>query len=128
MLNRLLEDNLRIIEITPDNTWREQLYQELRLPTIVYDESLQSPPAFDDILQNVLDLGCKSIVMEKDYVCADYLSEYSKHYCFNFRDMPNKCQRLHFFNTRIETTDLLSTQSILGDSYIGYMVFRPLDS
>src|SRR3972149_6959373 len=43
----------------------------------------------------------ETIVIEKEYVDADYLDTYSRYYASLFADYRNKCWRLHFFENEI---------------------------
>ncbi|WP_417538195.1 hypothetical protein [Marinomonas sp.] len=88
-----------------------------------------------DYLYNYLsNLGCKSILMESDYVDRDYLEDYSRYYVKCFTRYGERCARLHFFRSEIdhksfsETLDNYSgrTRKELNDAYLGFIVIKPL--
>jgi hypothetical protein len=82
------------------------------------------------------DLGCKTIVVEKNYIDKNYLIDYTKYYARCFVDYPKKCKRIHFFNTPFSEKNFLSlikqedSSSLslgeLNESYLGFSVVRPL--
>lgn len=112
---------------TTNPEWKIQLFTKLRLIKTRGEE-----PYFDEsveVLSNILDmvknLGCKSVIIEKDYMDQDFLEEYSEFYCKSFEVYSSKTQRLHFFEEHITYDDLkdLSTKQ-----YLGYSVVRPINS
>lgn len=77
----------------------------------------------------------KTIVAELRYVDHDFLEDYSYYYVKCFRDLERKCCRLHFFQTSFVEEDLVDflsgkpsqiTKESLNDSYIGFIVIKPL--
>ena len=88
-----------------------------------------------DYLYNYLsNLGCKSILMESDYIDRDYLEDYSRYYVKCFTRYGERCARLHFFSSEINHesfTEKLdnytdTTRSELNDEYLGFVVIKPL--
>lgn len=81
-----------------------------------------------------LQLGCKAIVVEKDYIDGDYLDDFASYYSRCFRGYPRHCSRLHLFSTNL-TRQLLDSallnrnaddvKSVTG-AYLGFIVVRPL--
>lgn len=70
-------------------------------------------------------LGCKSVIIEKDYMDQDFLEEYSEFYCKSLEVYFSKTHHLHFFEEHITYDDFkdLSTKQ-----YLGYSVVRPINS
>ena len=54
------------------------------------------------------DLGCMSIVEEPVYFDANYLAEFAAFYSVSTRGYPNRCKRLHFFNSEVRRETLKS--------------------
>ena len=109
----------RVISTTVSK-WKDELGKEIGITTI----GTATP------LNNILDLvyyklHCASIVVELDYVDADYLTEHSYFYCRCFSVHPAKTIRLHFFGEEIGREDLIN---LTGKDYLGYSVVRPIRS
>jgi len=84
-------------------------------------------------LENILDMavraGCKTILVEKDYVDTDYLDEYATFYCRSFFDYPSKCTRLHFFKKNVSKDALFDLKDFVPNKdYFGFSVVRPIRS
>lgn len=88
-----------------------------------------------EYLYNYLsNLGCKSILMESDYIDRDYLEDYSRYYVKCFTRYGERSARLHFFSSDIDHesfTEMLdeyteSTRQELNDAYLGFIVIKPL--
>lgn len=80
------------------------------------------------------ELNAKSMVVEHDYVDADYLDDHAAYYVRCFTDYPRRCRRLHFFSVEVTCTQI--HEAIEGDddcagqlqaAYLGFIVRRPLD-
>lgn len=52
-------------------------------------------------------------LVERDYVDADYRDEFANFYAQTFRALPDRCERLHFFDQKRER-------------YLGFTVLRPI--
>jgi len=80
----------------------------------------------DDLekLRDCLAGSCKSVVVERDYVCKDYRDTYTNYYAKKFATYPAKCTRLLFFDKRIPPDDWWDVPSYAG-GFIGYSVIRP---
>lgn len=86
---------------------------------------------FIDYLDSNQGIGAKTIVLENRYVSKAYLSDYSNYYSVCFQDYGRICKRIHFFNSSFDEkgfrTHLLDEKSkLLEDSYLGYIVIKPL--
>ena len=74
------------------------------------------------------DLGALTAVVEREYVDADFLYDYSEFYCRAFSPPRSKCGRLHLFSCAgIGREHLLSLAGFQG-RYLGYIVVRPTGS
>lgn len=88
-------------------------------------------PQFNYLLGYLHELNCKSILIERNYVDVDYLDDYVEYFAKCFVGYSKHCTRLHFFssflNQEIYTSSLLSNNhTSLFDSYLGFIVVRPL--
>ncbi len=88
-----------------------------------------------DYLYKYLDsLGCKTILLESEYVDRDYLEDYSRYYVKCFTRYGERCARLHFFSESFNHSDFTeklqkyntATQSALNQIYLGFIVVKPL--
>jgi hypothetical protein len=86
-------------------------------------------------LQNP-DIGAKMMVTEYDYVDQHFLDDYSNYFSQCFADRSRSCMRIHFFENAFKEQDFYKaigsdTSSInrktIVDSYLGYIVIRPLE-
>ena len=81
----------------------------------------------------------QTVVVEENYVDRDYLEDFSAYYVKCFHEYKRYCKRLHFFSkfsekpfTKDDIESLLQTgekgefSQKLGDSYVGFIVIRPL--
>jgi hypothetical protein len=98
------------------------------------DEFRPLSPAPRRTLANTLQyavkrLKPKKVLVESDYICKDYRSEYSALYSKRFKKFSDRSTRLHFFASSDVSVDLLKDPS--RDStefgYLGYIVMRPTD-
>ena len=125
---KIYKNNIDIIRTNkPD--WILRLFKELNIYRKIGNNDID----FEEgtiVLLNILDtvekLGCKTIIIEKNYLDIDYLEEYSAFYCKSFESYPSKTQRLHFFKQSIPSYNKLKYLSSKG--YLGYSVVRPIDS
>lgn len=82
------------------------------------------------------DLGAQTILVEFDYVDGDYLDDYAAYYSRCFTRYDKHCKRLHFFTRRFNSDEFVAAisepvksaglRSALRDSYLGFVVARPL--
>ncbi|MCW3033115.1 MAG: hypothetical protein JWM60_1460 [Solirubrobacterales bacterium] len=75
---------------------------------------LDSTPALEAVLKTV-EKRATLAMLEPDYIDRDFQDEHAGHYARTFRQLPNRCRRLHFF---AEAGDVYP--------YLGYAVLRPL--
>ena len=54
--------------------------------------------------------------LESGYIDEDFRDEYSNFYAKTYRELPTRCERLHFFDT--------SDQD--AQRYLGYIILRPI--
>jgi len=69
--------------------------------------------------------GCRTIVVERNYIDLDYRSEYSAFWSRLFADKPSLVPRLHFFASELGAADVHRIPT--SDSYLGYSVLRPTE-
>src|SRR5262245_3400627 len=83
------------------------------------------------------EVGARTIVAELDYTDRDYLDDFAAFYVRCFANYDRRCRRLHFFSSTIKEEQFLQivqsdTNSplsrSLSDSYLGFIVARPLPS
>lgn len=81
------------------------------------------------------DLDAATLVTEPYYFDNDYLSEFTAFYSASAAGYQNVCKRLHFFGTDFDRKALEaalanepSAQQLLRDSYLGFVVVRPIPS
>lgn len=111
------------LDPTSDADWDEMdgLYAAL------YDREL-SPEVLRplrQILAIVRAGGCRTLVVERNYIDLDYRSEYSAFWSRLFEDKPAIVPRLHFFSHRFGLDELHEIPE--PDSYLGYSVLRPTE-
>lgn len=74
-----------------------------------------------EALEAVLDLAKQHdptrALLEPDYIDADYRNEYANFYAQTFREISDRCRRLHFFKT---------TSDADTEEYLGFSVLRPI--
>jgi hypothetical protein len=84
---------------------------------------------------NSADVAAATIVVEPQYVDADYLADYSSYYSTCFQPYEKTCKRVHFFSIPMTRADferrimeLAADAEIeqLRSSYLGFIVVRPL--
>lgn len=85
---------------------------------------------FCEYFQN---LDAKTIVVEKEYVDRDYLSDYIGYYATAFHQYKRFCARIHFFSSKFDETvytayiqNAGSNSGISDETYLGFMVIKPL--
>lgn len=77
--------------------------------------------------------GCRSVVVETDYIDRDYLEDFAAYHVRSFREYRRHCARLHFFTVPLTLEELQA--AIVGDdvnltewrrAYLGFLVLKPL--
>lgn len=105
----------------------------------IFEELLSGGMGNDLPAQRILDMflpggkqsdsaNCQTIIIEKEYVCYDYMDSYVRYYCYAHRDYPKRCRRVHFFGSKVEEQDLLGLSKEQRDSYLGFVVVRPTEA
>lgn len=73
------------------------------------------PPISGAPLDAVFDVarrnGATRAYLEREYIDADFRDEFANFYAQTFRNIPDRCERLHFFD---------------GTRYLGFIVMRPV--
>ncbi len=82
-----------------------------------------------DVIEVVLNVvksrRAETIVVEHQYIDADYLETFARHYSKSFRQRESKCLRLHFFRKQLSASDLLTMPEPTRNAYLGYCILRP---
>jgi hypothetical protein len=126
-----LFSNFRVVD-TADDRWEARLRALIKPPgwgatgPAIADDGDNSVPLYA-ILNDVRRAGCRTIVVEADYVDTNYADEHQAYYARLFRNIPNKCHRLHFFRTALKHSDLPRIQEF-GEDYLGNAVVRPIET
>lgn len=96
----------------------------------LYGSSFEEKEKGLSVLGAILDyakthLGCKTAVVENEYICKDFRSEFSVLYSKQFAAPSSLATRLHFFEAELENDEeiLNLRKDLLG--YCGYVVIRP---
>jgi hypothetical protein len=80
-------------------------------------------------------IGCRTIIVENEYIDGDYLDDFSNYYVKCFKTYDRKCKRLHFFSVDITdeefqaivvSVDDEAAHKRVTDAYLGFSVARPL--
>jgi hypothetical protein len=75
-------------------------------------------------------LAAKTLVTESPYISQSYLEDYASYYAQCFAPYDRYCKRVHFFGKRFLKAELLAAlsekESALWESYLGYIVVRPI--
>ena len=80
-------------------------------------------------------LKAKTIIIERDYINLDYLTDYTEYYAQCFQKYPKTCKRVHFFSKEFDATFFkqVITEDPKSDAnkafwkhYLGYIVVRPI--
>lgn len=79
-------------------------------------------------------IGCKTIIVEDEYIDRHYLEDYSEYYARCFPSHPRKCSRVHFFREPFTQQNFVAGLSENNDdlkanlqqSYLGFVVIRPI--
>ena len=76
------------------------------------------------------DINAKTMVIEENYISKDFLDGYASYYALCFENYPKVCRRVHFFNQKFGepelSTAITSDNSDLWDSYLGFIVVKPI--
>lgn len=79
-------------------------------------------------VQHVMDLGCKSVVVQTGVQDPDYTAEYHAYHGKLFADTDRFCKRLHIFSRSFELDiDILDAVDEATDAdYLGFITLRPV--
>ena len=117
---------------------RERL--ALRPPLIQSSSTFRQLDAVERYVRDP-ELGAKSVAVEGHYIDRDFIEDYSVFYSKNLGQIPNYCQRLHFFNldaSHVETAlrrirqiretreFRTASEAFSKDHYLGFCVIKPL--
>jgi hypothetical protein len=75
-------------------------------------------------LRDLLGVSCRTVIVERDYVCKDYRDTYTNYYAKKFASYPDKCTRLLFFRKAVSPRSWWNVPSY-ARSFMGYTVIRP---
>lgn len=80
-------------------------------------------------------IGCKTIIIESDYIDGNYLEDYSRYYSRCFEGYLKTCVRIHLFSNeftgeifkeRLLATCTNTEDVFFAPNYLGFIVIRPL--
>lgn len=73
---------------------------------------------------------CRSVLVEENYFDQDFIDSISTFYSKGFRNIDRLCTRLHFFSSRIQSSDITGFKLLekQQDYYLGFAVVRPLET
>ena len=67
----------------------------------------------ESVIRNAIRCGATEVLVERNYIDADYRSEFANFYAQTFRPLPDRCRRLHFIDSAERR-------------YFGFSVMRPI--
>lgn len=131
----MYENNLSPVNVVPFA--RDYLIEFVRAKTGWDQRNEVSDKTQLNYLCNYLSneqIGCKTIIVEDEYIDRHYLEDYSEYYARCFPSHPRKCSRIHFFSTEFNQQRFISSlatndkelANILTNSYLGFVVIRPI--
>jgi hypothetical protein len=83
------------------------------------------------------DLEAKTVITEHEYIDKDFIIDYSKFYSRAFKKIKKTTTRYHFFDNEITRDEFFNglmsehnewLQEKLQDSYLGYVIKKPINS
>jgi len=77
-------------------------------------------------LKELLQPACHGVVIEDNYIDEDYRAGFARFHYMRHHDTLRRCRRLHFFSSPVSTQGLINFPKQLRESYLGFMVIRPL--
>jgi hypothetical protein len=78
-----------------------------------YLHRLSGREPLEVVVRTAVRCGATQVLLERNYIDADYRSEFANFYAETFRPLPDRCQRLHFIDPKERR-------------YFGYSVIRPI--
>ncbi len=119
--------------------FKHQFFEIFTHPDPKYRQSISIRDARDKdqlryLYQYLDELGCKSILVENEYVDHDFLDDYASYYAKCFCPYLRFCRRAHFWTIDIEKLGIEETFlkrdpekiKTVKNSYLGFIVIRPL--
>jgi hypothetical protein len=114
MMNLFEEEQHVLIQFESDNDWLK-FYNNC--------EGYITHQAFQ-LIQSYLKDVVKTVVIEKNYMDADYRDTYFNFFASKFAQYPSKTIRVNFFNSKISPRMLFKLEQYQKD-YIGFIILRP---
>ncbi len=135
--NKQLLAKFDIITIPESDEAYDTLIHALTLPEYTTAEKNRKKPHikyfYNYLIKDTDGLQAKLILVEKEYTSLSYLSDYMNYYATCYRGYAKQCRRVHFFGKVFSSSDLVkmilsedSDYRDLWDSYLGYIVVKPL--
>lgn len=115
-----LYDNLDVVDASQPG-WRDTLFRLLGCGEHYTLKPLQS------IFALVQGMRVETVVLEKEYVDADFSDEFRTHYYRQFTLCHPRCKRIHFFGNKFTKKDLPNLK-LADQQYLGFSVVRPTRS
>lgn len=111
-----------------------ELFKNHEDPNFINISDAQLKPQVWYLFLYLKNLGCKSILVENEYVDHDYLDDYTNYYAKCFKPYNKHCKRVHFWadnirNANISGLILNCTKAQLKkleEEYLGFVVLKPL--
>jgi hypothetical protein len=79
-----------------------QLEQTLQLTVPPFVQADRALRQLRYVREYAGELGCKSLVVEQNYIDRDYMEDHSVFYSKSLYPYPNFCRRIHFFKEEVE--------------------------
>lgn len=73
-----------------------QVYTELAFGSSIPEDAATNQRA-QYVASYLQHIEAKTLIVEYDYVDADYLDDFSNYYVKSFAEITKRCRRLHFF-------------------------------
>lgn len=83
------------------------------------------------IAKYVAEIGCSTVVVERNYVDKDYLIDYTNYHARSFDDCERRVKRLHFFKGKFTKEDFMRAlvKNAINETcgeYLGFSVVKPI--
>jgi hypothetical protein len=89
--------------------------------------SFNKGPTFPNVFKLAQENGCRSIVIENQYIDPCYRDQVSFLYSKTLKEYSTYCTRLHLFNVRYKSLNEIKNIEIKDAGYLGYIVITPLE-
>lgn len=95
------------------------------------NENVRDKPHVDYLHGYLEELGCRTLVVERDYTDRSFLEDYAAYYVRCFEPYRRTCTRLHFFSRNLDRDALIDAitadrAQALQPHYLGFVVVKPL--